>query len=422
LKFVGRQSEVVNALASNAHQFEAQRSDPRLAQWLQQFPPAVFGERLYQSIELMERYSIELAVDLSRQLNLVERLRKWRSTDELCRLLSFQPRFTFALRWILERLVESGCADAQTNRNIRFYRLRYSPWEADLKRLHSLGLSIDRANAATLDLLDHAASLYPAVASGRQSGDHNLLGPQGVRLWLNYFHNDNPTYAVNNWVGAVLAADHLSAGHGLRILEVGAGSGSATEILLQLLAERGLLPQIERYLVTEPNAYFRRCSQRKLAGQYPNLALEWAPLDLDLPWNAQGITGGEFDLVYAVNVLHIAKNLLFSLNEARSALAADGWLVIGECVRPYDNQPIYPELMFQILDSFTNVHTDPEIRPNPGFLTAEQWRRAFSRAGFKHARVVPDIDRIREIYRHFFTGAICGQSTARANVPEGSQD
>src|SRR6266480_8114769 len=106
-------------------------------------------------------------------------------------------------------------------------------------------------------------------------------------------------------------------------------TGSASEILLQLLAERGLLPRVERYLITEPNAYFRRCSQRKLAGRYPNLALEWAPLDLDLPWNTQGITAGEFDLVYAVNVMHISKNLLFSLNEARSALATDGWLVIG---------------------------------------------------------------------------------------------
>jgi SAM-dependent methyltransferase len=189
-----------------------------------------------------------------------------------------------------------------------------------------------------------------------------------------------------------------------------------------LLAKRGLLPRIERYLITEPNAYFRRYSQRKLASQYPNLPLEWASLDLDLPWSTQGIIPGEFDLVYGVNVMHISKNLLFSLNEARSALTGDGWLVIGECVRPYDNQPIYPELMFQILDSFTNVQTDPEIRPNPGFLTAEQWRRAFSRAGFKHPRVAPDIDRIREIYPHFFTAAIYGQNSATANDSAGSRD
>jgi SAM-dependent methyltransferase len=412
----------VNALLSDTHQFEAQRSDPRLAQWLQQFPSAVFSERLYQSIELMERYSIELAVDLSRQLNLLDQLDEWRSVDELCRMLSFQSRFKFALCWILERLVESGCAETRTDGPIRSYHLRQLPWQPDLKALRAIGLSIDPANAATLDLLDHAASVYPAVASGRQSGDHNLLGPQGVPLWLNYFHNDNLTYAVNNWVGAVLAADHLSNRDTLRILEVGAGTGSASEILLQLLAERGLLPRIERYLITEPNAYFRRCSQRKLAVRYPNLALQWAPLDLDLPWNTQGITPGEFDLVYGVNVMHISKNLLFSLNEVRSALAPDGWLVIGECVRPYDNQPIYPELMFQILDSFTNVQTDPEIRPNPGFLTAEQWRRAFLRAGFKHAKVAPDIDRIREIYPHFFTGAICGQNTETANDPASSRN
>ena len=110
--------------------------------------------------------------------------------------------------------------------------------------------------------------------------------------------------------------------------------------------------------------------------------------------------------------MHISKNLLFSLNEARAALTSHGWLVIGECLRPYDNQLIYPELMFQILDSFTNIQTDPEFRPNPGFLTAEQWCRAFSRAGLRHAKVVPDIESIREIYPHFFTGAICGQNDA----------
>ena len=289
------------------------------------------------------------------RLNLGEQLGAWRSADELCGVLDFQPRFRLALQWILARLLESGCIQVQDDGATRSYRLRNTPWKPDLKYLRALGLNIDPANAATLDLLDYAASAYPAVATGRQSGDHNLFGPQGIPLWLNYFHNDNPTYAVNNWVGAAAAADRLSSRPTLRVLEIGAGTGSATEILLKLLDERSLLPRLECYVVTEPNAYFRRCNQRKLAAQYPNLPLEWASLDLDLPWSTQGIASGEFDLVYAVNVMHISKNLLFSLNEARSALATGGWLVIGECVRPYDNQPMYPELMFQILDSFTNV-------------------------------------------------------------------
>jgi SAM-dependent methyltransferase len=403
----------MNAPLLDAPKFETGRSDPRLAECLKEFPPAIFSERLYQSIEVMERYSIELAVDLLGRLNLVEQLGAWRSPDELCELLGFQPRFKVALQWILARLLETGCIEAQSDGGARFYRLGKTPWKPDLKYVRALGLNIDPANAATLDLLDYAASAYPAVATDGQSGDRDLFGPQGVPLWLKYFNNDNLTYAVNNWVGAGAAADRLSSRPTLRVLEIGAGTGSATEILLTLLGERQLLARLERYVITEPNAYFRRCNQRKLAAQYPNLPLEWTTVDLDLPWSEQGIAPGEFDLVYAVNVMHISKNLLFSLNEARSALAVGGWLVIGECVRPYTNQPMYTELMFQILDSFTNVKTDPDFRPNPGFLTAEQWRRAFSRAGFPRTEIAPDVERIREIYPHFFTGAICGRNTTK---------
>jgi polyketide synthase PksN len=412
LQSSGQQNESVKTAAFDAQKFQAGQSDPRLAECLKEFPPAIFSERLYQSVELMERYSIELAVDLLSRLNLVEQLGAWRSVDELCGALGFQPRFRFALQWILARLLESGFLQMRDDDMTRSYRLRNTPWKTDLKYLRALGLEIDPANAATLDLLDYAASAYPAVATGRQSADQNLFGPQGVPLWLNYFHNDNLTYAVNNWVGAAAAADRLSSRPTLRVLEIGAGTGSATEILLTLLSEHSLLPRLERYVVTELNAYFRRCNQRKLTALYPNLPLEWSAVDLNVPWSTQGIGSGEFDLVYAVNVMHISKNLLFSLNEARSALAADGWLVIGECVRPYDNQPMYPELMFQILDSFTDVETDPDIRPSPGFLTAEQWRRAFAKADFARTEIAPDIERIREIYPHFFTGAICGQNTA----------
>jgi len=403
------QADLVNAASSGAPIFRVRPSDPRLAHWLKGYPPSVFSERLYRSIELMERYSIDLAIDLLRRLDLMDQLGEWRSANELCQVLSFQPGFRFALGWILERLVETGCVEVRANGGTRSYQLRRAPWKPDLERLRAVGLNIDPANAASLDLLDHAASLYPAVASGEQSGDHSLFGPQGIPLWLKYFHNDNLTYAVNNWVSAILAADRLSTQPRLRILELGAGAGSASETLVRWFDQCGLLPQIERYLITEPNAFFRRRAQRELAKQYPGLALEWAALDLNLPWDAQGVASSEFNLVYAVNVLHVSKNLLFSLNQARSALTGDGWLVIGECLRPYVNQPIYPELMFQILESFTEVQTDPEIRPNPGFLTADHWRRAFTRAGFEHAEVAPDIDSIRQIYPHFFTGAICGQ-------------
>ena len=407
---------MAGAASSEPPVFNPQLSDPRLADWLKQYPPALFSERLYQSVELMERYSIDLAIDLLGRLDVINQLSEWRSARNLCQARAFQPRFSYALGWLLERMIETGCIEARTDGDTRSYRLRHRPWRPELARLRALGLDIDYGNGPTLDLLDQAASLYPPVARGEQTGEEGLFGAQAISLWLNYFHNDNLTYTVNNWAGAALAANRLTTQPKLRILEVGAGAGSASEILLRWFDERGLLPRIERYLITEPNAFFRRRGQRELSSRYRDLPLEWGALDINLLWDTQGVARGEFDLVYGVNVLHVAKELLFSLSQARDALAADGWLVIGECVRPYVNQPIYPELIFQILDSFTDVNTDPEIRPNPGFLTADQWRRGFKRAGFECAEVAPDVDRIREVYSHFFTGAICGQRAATNDV------
>ncbi len=107
---MAEQNDFVNAPLSDAQTFETRPSDPRLAHWLEEYPPAVFSERLYQSIELMERYSIELAVDLSRRLNLIDQLDEWRSADEFCQLLSFQPRFKFACDTRRRRPISNACA------------------------------------------------------------------------------------------------------------------------------------------------------------------------------------------------------------------------------------------------------------------------------------------------------------------------
>jgi SAM-dependent methyltransferase len=396
--------------------FDLESRNPQLAEWLKGYPDSVFSDSLYQSIELMERYSVTSAIEILNLLGVFPRLTEWRSPDELCRALLFQPRFAFALQWLLSRVFETGSIDSRMEDRGRSYRLRpahihpRSSRDSDRESLRALALKIDNANAATLDLLDHAASVYPSVARGEQGGDQALFDPRGVTLWLNYFNNANPTYAVNNSLSAIVAADRVSARTKLRILELGAGAGSATEKLLDRLNECDPLSRIDKYVVTEPNAFFRRRAQRELASRYPNLPLEWSALDLNQPWESQ-LGNDKFDLVYAVNVLHVAKDLLFSLNEARSVLAPEGWLIIGECVRPFPNQPMYPELMFEILESFTDIKPDSEFRPNPGFLTAEQWRTAFTRAGFDRVEVAPEIDRIREIYSHFFTGAICGQHT-----------
>src|SRR5213079_1205221 len=103
----------MNVAPSEAPAFEPQPRDPRLAEWLREYPPDVFGDRLYQSIELMERYSIELAMNLLRELGVLDHIDDWCSSDELCRMFGFEPRFSSALAWLLERVVETHCVEAK---------------------------------------------------------------------------------------------------------------------------------------------------------------------------------------------------------------------------------------------------------------------------------------------------------------------
>src|SRR5207244_9388889 len=104
--------DAVRALAAPA--FNLHPRDPRLARWLEDYPPSLFSESLYQSIELMERYSVDLAIDVLDRLNVFERLSQSRSARALCDTLSFPTRFSPTLSWLLRRLIETGCIEVQS--------------------------------------------------------------------------------------------------------------------------------------------------------------------------------------------------------------------------------------------------------------------------------------------------------------------
>jgi SAM-dependent methyltransferase len=247
---------------------------------------------------------------------------------------------------------------------------------------------------------------------GDGGGRAALLGAGQVELWLRYFSNDNPLYAVNNWIAAMAAAERLAerAGSGgrMRILEVGAGAGSGSERLLDLLRQRDATRWLADYRVTEPSALFARKSRRLLA-RFRDLPLTFAGLDIDRPWDDQGIEPGSVDLVFAVNVLHVAHDLGFTLREARRALAPGGWLVAGECLRPDAHAPLYVELVFRLLQD-EGVVRHPEQRPQAGFLEWRHWQAALAAAGFASVTAEPDHVRIRALYPKLFVAAVCGRA------------
>ncbi|HMM33675.1 MAG TPA: methyltransferase [Thermoanaerobaculia bacterium] len=230
--------------------------------------------------------------------------------------------------------------------------------------------------------------------SGERTGEEILFRPDRLPLWFRYFSNRNLLYGVNNSLGALALS---------RVLEIGGGAGSAAEAALAHLGRR-----LSRYLFTEVVPTFARRGERAArAAAAEGVAVEAAKLDMTKPWAPQGAAPGAFDAVYSVNCFHVAPDLAAVLAEAREALAPGGSLVVSECVRPLGNdQPIYVELVFDLLESFTRVTLDPVARPTHGFLTPAAWRESLRRAGFVDVTFLPDAEELAKSYPSFFASAV----------------
>ena len=378
-----------------------------------EIPLDAISDPLFVACELVERYVTDLALDVARRLELAPLLAEGIGVDELVARRGLSPGERPAIAWLLARLAEKGEIGVENGADgAPRYRLRGALRGADLAELRAIGLELEPGIAPTLAVLDAAAEAFPAVASGRMTGEQALFSGARMQLWLDYFDNRNAIYALNNRFAAVAAANRLPERGPVRILEVGAGAGSAAEALLEELENRGRLGDVAEYRLTEPNAFLRRRAVRALSARFPGLALAEQAFDIDRPAEEQGLDASGFDLVLAVNVLHIARDLRAALAGLRAPLRPGGWLVAGECLRLLPGQTIAIELVFQQLRSFTRVELDADFRPAHGFLSPESWRRAFAAGGFEELAVAPDLERIRDHYERFFTGAICGRRAA----------
>jgi SAM-dependent methyltransferase len=255
-------------------------------------------------------------------------------------------------------------------------------------------------------LAETVALDYPAFLRGEVTGEKVLFSPRRLRLWSDYFSNDNGLYVVNNRLGALAVEQWLPRSGGV-VLELGGGLGSGALALLERLEEASRLGAIDEYRFTELVPAFLRRGEQALRARNPGPSrITFGCLDMNRPFGEQGVMRGSVSVVYAVNTLHVAHDLDFTLGEVLRALEPGGRLVVSECVRAHPRQPVEAEFVFNLTETFRSPRLHPLYRPSGGFLTPGQWKGAMEAAGFVDIRFLPDIVRVQEQAPRFIAGAI----------------
>jgi SAM-dependent methyltransferase len=373
----------------------------RLAALVAELMPAslasLFDASFIRSSHLYDEFVHRLAVQVFHAAALDGAVRRAGNVEEIVARAGLDAdRARLPLDWILRRLAGRGLlAEAVDERGARRFHAPEPLLDLDPGPVREAQQRLDPSWLPSYMLAETAARDYPRFLRGEVAGEEILFSAARLRLWLEYFSNDNGLYAINNRVGAVAFEDWMPRTGGT-VLELGGGLASAAIALLDRLERAGRLGELGEYRFTELVPAFLRRGQQSLQSRFAHARLTFGRLDMNRPFDEQGISPASLSAVYAVNTLHVAHDLAETLRRVRRALEPGGRLIVSECVRPVAGRAIYTEFVFNLMETFRTPRLHPAYRPNGGFLTPEQWMAALEVAGFVDVRLVPDIARIRD--------------------------
>ncbi len=366
----------------------------------------LFSHEFILCAEHFDRFTIEFVLRLVHELGFSEDLAAGTSAPDLVRRRGFAARAEVPLRWFFAKLAAGGYLEASGPADDPTFRARgpLPPGDPDLPETRARAVDVRSlpAFAVVRAMVEHV----PEFLRGEKTGEEILFAPTRLPLWFDYFSNDNLLYQINNRLGAEAVVRSLPSARPAAVVEIGGGSGSAAAALAERLARDGALSRIGRYAFTEIVPTFLRRAERTIRARFPEIPIEFSRLDMNADFEPQGVAPSSADVVYAVNTVHIARDLAATLARVRETLRPGGAAVFSECIRPFAGQPIYVEFVFNFLENFTGVALDPATRPNHGFLTPENWRKAFEAAGFEEPRILPDVEELARHYDAFFVAAV----------------
>jgi enoyl-CoA hydratase/carnithine racemase/NAD(P)-dependent dehydrogenase (short-subunit alcohol dehydrogenase family)/acyl carrier protein len=256
--------------------------------------------------------------------------------------------------------------------------------------------------ASLLPLLEACVSAYPGILAGTTpaatvifpGGGVDLVRPVYGESEVSRFYNQRVAQAV------VCVAGHTRGP--LRIVELGAGTGSTTIEVLEALARAGVACE---YCYTDLWDKLVNEAKARLGPSYPHL--RFAFLDVGLDPAGQGLRD-EFDVVIATNVVHATRDLRATLRNAKRLIRPGGALVLNESVEVQE----YSTYTFGLLPGWWNASDTAERLADSPLASASRWPALLRDEGFLQVSTMVPADppsagmRAQQVYLAFSDGEL----------------
>lgn len=171
----------------------------------------------------------------------------------------------------------------------------------------------------------------------------------------------------------------------MRVLEVGAGTGVFTRMILDALSVRheGRLQArlFDQYHFTDKSPSFFTNAQRKFADYGHKINFQVFDIEADIA--NQGQQEATYDIIIAANVIHIVQDLGTCLQSLRKLLKTGGKLVLHETTTPDD---ITTGFVFGLLQDWWPVD-DPARTMSP-LITEDSWHILLKKNGYSGIDIV----------------------------------
>ncbi len=201
-----------------------------------------------------------------------------------------------------------------------------------------------------------------------------LVFPGGSAELFGKFYREGADFLAYNEMiqrAVSFAIRNLPEKRTIRVLEVGAGTGSLTGNVLPVLpSDRA------EFTFTDNTPIFLN-EARKLFSDFE--FVEYEILDIEKDPAEQGVDLHSFDLILATNVLHATCDLKHTLAIIRQLLASKGLFIFLDVTTPR----ISLDLVFGQLKGWWQF-TDTELRKHSALLSREQWEVLLRQCEFEN--------------------------------------